>query len=276
MLAAEGAVANFTDTLNMVTALGTMLAGIGAVWVLPLAGQPRYAFAHRAGEVPVMAEPGDEIAARASGRGHLRASHADREQVIGTLKAAFVQGMLARDEFDQRVAQAFAARTYAELAALTFDLRAMPAAAQPPKPARPQGKQPVLRPGPVIMVATALYAGVWPFLLSWPANAEGDTPAPVGLLFSSATTIYLVVLGIAVGYLVARRREGRPDGQPPRERAPGARSPASWRLPPVGPGGQLPPTDPGQQRSAEAAPIRRPRLPGWRPRATTGYLTHPA
>jgi hypothetical protein len=39
------------------------------------------------------------------GRGDLRASHADREQVIGTLKTAFVQGMLAKDEFDQRVGQ---------------------------------------------------------------------------------------------------------------------------------------------------------------------------
>jgi hypothetical protein len=44
-------------------------------------------------------EPGDELGA---GRGHLRASHADREHVIGTLKAAFVQGMLTKDEFDLR------------------------------------------------------------------------------------------------------------------------------------------------------------------------------
>ena len=44
------------------------------------------------------AGPGDEKAASAAGRGHLRASHADREQVIGTLKAAFVQGWLAEDE----------------------------------------------------------------------------------------------------------------------------------------------------------------------------------
>src|SRR5690348_16746570 len=88
------------------------------------------------GEVPVMAGPGDEIAAEAGGRGHLRASHADREQVIGTLKAAFVQGMLARDEFDLRVGQTLAARTYADLAALTADLPAGLAAAQPPEPAR--------------------------------------------------------------------------------------------------------------------------------------------
>jgi len=58
-----------------------------------------------------MAGPGDEIAARAGGRGHLRASHADREQVIGTLKAAFVQGMLAKAEFELRVGQTLAAPT---------------------------------------------------------------------------------------------------------------------------------------------------------------------
>ena len=69
-----------------------------------------------------MAGPGDGIAA--GGCGRLRASHADREQVIGTLKAGFVQGRLAKDEFDLRVGQTFASRTYAELAAVTADLPA--------------------------------------------------------------------------------------------------------------------------------------------------------
>jgi hypothetical protein len=58
----------------------------------------------------------------AAGRSHMRASHADREHVIDTLKAAFVQGRLTKDELDQRVGQAFAAKTYAELAALSADL----------------------------------------------------------------------------------------------------------------------------------------------------------
>jgi hypothetical protein len=64
------------------------------------------------------------MAAGTGGRGHVRASQADREQVIGTLKAAFVQGRLVKDEFDLRVGQALAPRTYAELAALTADLPA--------------------------------------------------------------------------------------------------------------------------------------------------------
>jgi Domain of unknown function (DUF1707) len=67
-----------------------------------------------------MAGPADEIAAGMAGRGRLRASHADREQVIEVLKAAFVQGLLARDEFEARMGEALASRTYAELAAVTI------------------------------------------------------------------------------------------------------------------------------------------------------------
>jgi hypothetical protein len=49
--------------------------------------------------------------AAAASRGHLRASHGDREQVIAVLKDAFVQGRLTKDELDARVGRAFAART---------------------------------------------------------------------------------------------------------------------------------------------------------------------
>jgi hypothetical protein len=52
-------------------------------------------------------------------RGRLRASDADREHVIDTLKAAFVQGWLTRDQFGVRAGQALVSRTYAELAAVT-------------------------------------------------------------------------------------------------------------------------------------------------------------
>ena len=40
--------------------------------------------------------------------GQLRTSHADREQMIDLLKAAFVQGRLTKDEFDLRVGQVLA------------------------------------------------------------------------------------------------------------------------------------------------------------------------
>jgi len=42
--------------------------------------------------------------------------------VVGTLKVAFVQGRLTKDELDARLGQTLASRTYAELAALTADL----------------------------------------------------------------------------------------------------------------------------------------------------------
>ena len=83
-----------------------------------------------------MTEPADEVAA---GQGQLRASHADRERVVGALQAAFVQGRLTADELNERVGQALAARTYAELATLITDLPAdadrVPAPAPTPPPA---------------------------------------------------------------------------------------------------------------------------------------------
>jgi hypothetical protein len=74
---------------------------------------------------------GDETPG-AGDRSRLRASHADREQVIDVVKAAFVQGRLAKDEFDQRLGRVFASRTYADLASLTADIPAGLARAQPP------------------------------------------------------------------------------------------------------------------------------------------------
>jgi putative transcriptional regulator len=71
------------------------------------------------------------------GRGGLRASDADREQAIDVLKAAFVQDRLARAEFEARVGQALASRTYGELAAATDGIPGTLTADTPPgMPAR--------------------------------------------------------------------------------------------------------------------------------------------
>ena len=74
-------------------------------------------------------------AAGAAGLGHLRASHADREHVIDTLKVAFVQGRLTKDEFDERIGRTLASRTHAELATLTADIPAglAPVPGKPPR-----------------------------------------------------------------------------------------------------------------------------------------------
>jgi hypothetical protein len=202
-----------------------------------------------------MAGPGNGIAARAGGRGHLRSSHADREQVIGVLKAAFVQGMLAKDEFDLRVGQVLASRTCAELAALTADLPAGLAAVRPPKPARAKDGQPILRPGQMVTGATVLYAGAWVAAVF--AAPDG---VAAGLVFLGGL-VYLSVLAIAVAVALEIRQEKRPGGTLPRGQAPGAGGQARRRVPPASPGRELPPVDPRHPPAAQAALRRRPRPP---------------
>ena len=73
----------------------------------------------------------------------MRASHADREQVIDMLKAAFVQGRLAKDEFDLRVGRVLASRTYADLGAVTADIPAGPVRAHAPNPTRKPASMPM-------------------------------------------------------------------------------------------------------------------------------------
>jgi hypothetical protein len=188
--------------------------------------------------------PGDELGA--AGRGHLRASHADRDQVIGTLKAAFVQGRLTKDELDARAGQAFAARTYGELAALTADLPAGLADAVPPRhAARAQTRWPI---------STAASAGLWMVC----AVAVPMVLFPIGgaglfLLFTPFYFMALAFLGAetAVSWRGERSHRGQLPPGPPDD--PGG--PASRRLPPVGPAGH------GPWHITEAARRRLPRPP---------------
>ncbi len=160
-----------------------------------------------------MAGPGDGL--KAAGRGHLRASHADRDQVIGTLKAAFVQGRLTKDEFDLRVGRTLAARTYAELAALTADLPAGPAAGTPPRRPAPAQARPVSNVArAAICVVMAVAA---PVVLSFSIGAAAF------LLFTPFYFMALAVLGAETLVSWQDRRSG---GQRPRRPAPGAGAPA--------------------------------------------------
>jgi hypothetical protein len=105
----------------------------------------------------VTAGPGDTNPA-AWDSGRLRASDAEREQVIGVLKVAFVHGLLTRGELDVRSGQALTARTWADLAAITADLPAA-RAARPPVRNPPARRRPKL--GKVAargLIAPALFA----------------------------------------------------------------------------------------------------------------------
>src|SRR6516162_3467572 len=79
-----------------------------------------------------MTAPGDQTA-MGVGRGELRASHADREQVTGTLRAAFVEGRLTEDELSARVDRVYASRTYAELAEVIADIPTASTGARSPR-----------------------------------------------------------------------------------------------------------------------------------------------
>jgi Domain of unknown function (DUF1707) len=158
----------------------------------------------------VTAGPGDQMAAAAAHRGGLRASHGDREHVIDTLKVAFVQGRLTKDEFDLRVGQTLASRTYAELADLTADIPAAQTGDQPLRTrararARPPAKRAVISCACVIM-ATELISLLAVVTLR---------PAPFGL--ACAVLANLVGLPLAVGMIVDSWREKRSREQlPPR------------------------------------------------------------
>ena len=120
------------------------------------------------------AGPGEQMTA-AGDRGQLRTSHADREQMIDVLKAAFVQGRLTKDELDARVGKALTSRTYADLAALSADIPAGLLKAQPPRepgrgPARPTVNLAIIWGAGGIIPLAALVAGL-PAVLPWQLRA---------------------------------------------------------------------------------------------------------
>jgi hypothetical protein len=89
----------------------------------------------------------------------VRASDADREQVVEILTAAFVQGRLSLDELGLRAGHALASRTYGELAATIADIPAPPLQPPaPPSPARPPAPAAPIPPG---RMPAGAKAAVW-------------------------------------------------------------------------------------------------------------------
>ena len=172
-----------------------------------------------------------------------------------TLKAAFVHGMLAKDEFDLRVAQTFASRTYAELSAVIDDIPPGLPVAREPEPSQAQADQPVVHPGPVLGAATAAYAAAWVFALN--VSPNDSSTAPLILL---GGVVYLGIWLICVAAMVALRREKQAGGRPPRRGGRGAGGQTSERFPSAGQD-KRPHGQDGHTYSAQAAPGR---VPAWR------------
>jgi Domain of unknown function (DUF1707) len=135
--------------------------------------------------------------------------------VIGTLKAAYVYGLVTKDEFDARVSQTFAARTHAELSLVTADIPAgLAAASSRPGPAPATGNAPAHvshRPGDRAIMATAILAGL-ALIAAIFAYPYAAWPELVGV--SSA----LVSLLLLAAKMRGSRRNQRSGGQLPPQR----------------------------------------------------------
>jgi hypothetical protein len=151
----------------------------------------------------------------------MRASDADREQVVDVLKAAFVQGRLVKDELDARAGQAFASRTYAELAAVTADIPAVPTGVQPlRKPAQPQADSSVTQ-AVILCVSTIIAAELFLVLAIFAFPVYGT--------LDIAVLANLIGLPLAGGLMLDTWRASRP--RPRGQTPPGPGSAASCSKP---------------------------------------------
>ena len=131
-----------------------------------------------------MTGPQTEMTACMAAHGRLRASYTDREQMIDVLKAAFVQGRLTKDEFDARIGQAFAARTYTDLAAVIPG--GLTGAQSPQKAARTQARRPVNSGVKSSVCAIALAAALW-----------------LAAFLTDNAAVFLVAIVVTVGVFLA-------------------------------------------------------------------------
>ncbi|MBF4999890.1 DUF1707 domain-containing protein [Nocardia sp. BSTN01] len=125
------------------------------------------------------------------GNEHVRASDADREKIVERLRSAMNEGRLNLAEFDDRVQQVYAARTYGELSPVLSDL---PAVREQPGAAR-AGRVP---PWVLIMWTPWVFVNILCVVI-WLATGAGYfwpfwVEVPWGLALCIPT-----VIGITVG-----------------------------------------------------------------------------
>ena len=152
-----------------------------------------------------------------TGRGHMRAAQADREQAITVMKAAYAQGRLTKDELEVRAGRAFASRTYAELAALTADIPADSPAVGPTAAGSDAAGSDAAGPAPSTpartMAKAACRSGVC--LLAAVALAEGAFLAGNFLLIVAAAFALIAMSG-SLGYgILDAWQQRRSQGQLP-------------------------------------------------------------
>jgi hypothetical protein len=142
----------------------------------------------------------------------LRAADADRQQVADQLKSALDEGRLSLHEYDERVRDAYAARTYAELLVLVEDLpRPGAKTADVKARAAAAAKRSERRLPTALMVLWTIWAAlsavnvaVW-VLVSVTVD-DGVYPWPVWVIIPPGVTL----LAVTIGVQSIRRRQRRP------------------------------------------------------------------
>jgi len=144
--------------------------------------------------------------------GLVRASDAERDDVLEQLRRAHVEGRLDHDELSDRAGRALRSRTVGELAALTADL---PPVVRPPVPGSS---------APVGRVSGASSA------IAPAGGRRGWTPTQLGLAMVTAIFLTVGVLAVTDGHVaiwpgwlvflivLRRRRRRRPGSRGPRDR----------------------------------------------------------
>lgn len=170
---------------------------------------------------------GQEDPAAAGGGGRLKAGDEDRDRVMDLLKTAFTQGRLTGEELDARTGRALAARTYAELDALTEDIPGIPGPDGPPGSRAPTPTRPARPPSPVrrwrLARASAISVGclLLAFVAAYSGNLidnawQGPGPGPdhgwtrlLLLLAFTAVITAFAVMGHAVVTTLEERNSRR-------------------------------------------------------------------
>ena len=210
------------------------------------------------------------MAAGTEGDSNLPVSHVGREQVLDALKAAFVQGRLAKDEFDLRVGQVL--KAYAELDAVTADIPARLTTAQPLETIRKSHNKKLIQRG-----IAAGAGGSVALTATIAVGARGNpvisvlVVGAVGVLVAGLLTVLLMLVSWVLESVASR--------QPSPELPPGPSGLAAQRLESAGPAGSSAPINHDPPHLAEAARRRpsRPRLPSLKPprRRTVAYPGNP-
>jgi uncharacterized protein DUF1707 len=128
----------------------------------------------------------------------IRASDQERESVVAVLRDAFTDGRLTFDEFEERTAAAYGAKTWADLRALTADLPAGPQLGADLHH-RPQGDPQAVPPAlpPARVRRGRPFDRVLPVLFIWILiSAAAGSPT----LAAALSFVFICVLATRIGY----------------------------------------------------------------------------